>query len=302
MADYIVNHDSQHTEIFTTPGTYTWFCPDDITSVTVECWGGGGAGASGVSQNNYGGGGGGGGGYGKKTISVTPETNYTVVVGGSGQDSYFISPTIVKGGAGANGNGTSGGSGGSYIGDIGYNGGNGGNVYNSGSAGGGYGGQGGTSANSYYAGGGGGGGAGNGISGNSGGGGGGGGGYSSNLQGGTGGGTYLGYGGITGNSSTGNGVGGSGGGYGGGGGGGGYLNGNVYPGGSGAPGAVYITYSTIIEKKDAISLYSNLRLQEYETKSNLSLTTELEPNKWTRETSHIQTWVKELTHDNLYIE
>ena len=133
----------------------TWTCPPGVTSVSVVAVGGGGGGGA------FEGGGGGGGGLGwKNNIPVTPGQTYTVVVGSGGQvatvpdwdymlnppvtnipggDSYFISPTTVKGGGGSNGQGTewwitgfgvpfvrAGGGGGSYYGDGGGLGGTGG--------------------------------------------------------------------------------------------------------------------------------------------------------------------------------
>ena len=132
-------------QAYTTPGTYSWTCPNSVSSVSVVCIGGGGSGGAAY----YAGGGGGGGGLGwKNNISVTPGQTYTVVVGSggsavsatnggqgtSGGDSYFIDATTVKGGGGGAGTGTSsltntsyaGGSGGTYVGDGGGNGGAGG--------------------------------------------------------------------------------------------------------------------------------------------------------------------------------
>ena len=176
---------------YITPGTYSWTAPAGITSVCVVCVGGGGRGsvkAQYTGSTLLAGGGGGGLGW-KNNISVTPGQSYTVVVGAGSptvsypsntpptaptipaQDSYFISTSTVKGGAGGNSTLTSGGAGGTYVGDGGGNGGAGGNRsgQNSSSGGGGAGG---------YSGNGGNGGAGpaNGTAG-SGGGGGGGGGY-----------------------------------------------------------------------------------------------------------------------------
>ena len=48
-------------EIYTTSGTYTWTCPDDVTSVSVVCIGAGGGGASSPSGASGAGGGGLGG-------------------------------------------------------------------------------------------------------------------------------------------------------------------------------------------------------------------------------------------------
>lgn len=114
---------------FTSPGTYSWTCPSGVTSVSVVCVGGGGRG--GAIDTTGGGGGGGGLGW-KNNISVTPGQQYTVVVGAPGQtgvggnnggDSYFISPTTVRGRGGLNG--WNGATGGGYNGDGGGAGGNG---------------------------------------------------------------------------------------------------------------------------------------------------------------------------------
>jgi hypothetical protein len=113
---------------FTTPGTFTWIAPRGITAVSVVCVGGGGQATGGQYGDFYRGGGGGGLGW-KNNIAVTPFQSYTVVVGGIGGDSYFISPTLVRGmGGGTDGYpGLS--PGGGYVGDGGGNGGTGGNGY-----------------------------------------------------------------------------------------------------------------------------------------------------------------------------
>lgn len=104
---------------YTTPGTYSWTCPANVTSVSVVTVGGGGGRGNGVFQ----GGGGGGLGY-KNNISVTPGALYTVVVGAgggagaNGGNSYFISAVTVQGGGG-----TYAGAGGTFVGDGGGNGG-----------------------------------------------------------------------------------------------------------------------------------------------------------------------------------
>lgn len=99
---------------YTTPGTYSWVCPQGVTSVSVVAVGGGGDSLSAGSAGNPGwSAGGGGGGLGwKNNIAVTPGQSYTVVVGASGffqstvisygytpkgGDSYFISTSIVAG-------------------------------------------------------------------------------------------------------------------------------------------------------------------------------------------------------------
>lgn len=75
------------TEVYNTAGTFDWVCPDGVTSITVECWGGGGAGGSAyrfsgaTGSNHAGGGGGGGGAYSKgNAIAVTPGLTYTVTI------------------------------------------------------------------------------------------------------------------------------------------------------------------------------------------------------------------------------
>ena len=73
-------------EAFTTAGTYSWTCPFGITSVSVVCVGGGGGGNSAfVSEGEYYYAGGGGGALAyANNISVTPGTNYAVIVGAGG--------------------------------------------------------------------------------------------------------------------------------------------------------------------------------------------------------------------------
>ncbi|CAB5218391.1 hypothetical protein UFOVP218_10 [uncultured Caudovirales phage] len=108
-------------------GTYYWTCPPGVTSVCVVCIGGG-ASNQGTTWSSYAGGGGGLGW--KNNIKVTPGTVYTVVVGkggdlyastAAGGDSYFIDPSIVKGGGCPTGNSQYG----TYVGDGGGNGGQG---------------------------------------------------------------------------------------------------------------------------------------------------------------------------------
>lgn len=152
---------------FTAPGTYSWTAPAGVTSVSIVCVGGGGGGG-GTSDIGAGGGGGGGGlGY-KNNYTVVPGNSYTVVVGtggdggADGSDSYFISPSIVKGGGGGRGyDDSGGGGGGDYVGTGGGYGGYGGdgtadygaapNLFGGGGGAGGYsgnGGNGGSSENS----------------------------------------------------------------------------------------------------------------------------------------------------------
>ena len=130
---------------------WQWTCPAGVYSVCAVAIGGGGGGS--MSNNNGTVSSSGGGGLGwKNNISVTPGQTYTVRAGGSGfgvstsngarqawggGDSWFISPTVVKGGGGETG--TSGSpAGGTYVGDGGGNGGSGynGNSSDGGGAGG----------------------------------------------------------------------------------------------------------------------------------------------------------------------
>jgi len=122
-------------QAFTTAGSFSWVAPADVSSVAIVAVGRGGTGGGTALANccnGYGGGGGGGGGLGyKNNRAVTPGNSYTVVVGGT--DSYFCSPSVVKGGGGGNGsvstcapNTASSGIAGTYTGDGGGNGGLGG--------------------------------------------------------------------------------------------------------------------------------------------------------------------------------
>jgi hypothetical protein len=63
---------------YTSPGTYIWRCPDDIIRVKVMLYGAGGSGTGGA---------GGSGAYTEKYVTVTPNTNYAIVVGAGGVDS-----------------------------------------------------------------------------------------------------------------------------------------------------------------------------------------------------------------------
>lgn len=130
------------TEVITTSAT--WQAPYEVSSATIQAWGGGGAG--GGKQNNGGGGGGGGGAYAESTLSITPGTDYPVVVGtatavgsgngANGTPTSFDTSTVVAaggsgggGGAGAPETGGAGGTTGSSTGTITRSGGNGGNTF-----------------------------------------------------------------------------------------------------------------------------------------------------------------------------
>ena len=70
---------------YTIPGSYSFVCPPDVTSVSVVCVGGGGQSGSSKGTDSTGGGGG-GLGY-KNNITVVPGNSYLVVVGEGGVNS-----------------------------------------------------------------------------------------------------------------------------------------------------------------------------------------------------------------------
>jgi len=254
---------------FTASGN--WTVPAGTTYAVFEAWGGGGGGGGGTGAGSAGYGGA-GGQYAKKSIVVTPNDSYSVVVGAGGQrgdfnafgtgigqaggDSYVTSPSstttvLAKGGAGGveylqGGRSLGTTSGG--IGDIIYAGGDGGDVHDPSSFG----------ANGY----GGGGGGGAGSSGE--------GGDTLDFNPGTGTALNGGNGGTGGSGGSANGNPGST--YGGGGGGGTRFSGNIKIGGDGAQGLVVITaYTTPVngvggqtklylhkENSDIFETYNNM--------------------------------------------
>lgn len=82
-------------QMYTDPGTYSWECPPNVTSVSVVAIGAGGGGG-------WSSGGGGGGLAWRNNISVTPGNLYTVVVGFGGEPGTFIDTGGSSGGAGGN--------------------------------------------------------------------------------------------------------------------------------------------------------------------------------------------------------
>lgn len=85
------------------PTTTTWVCPENVTAVTIECWGAGGAGGSAQRVGGAGSlqlaGGGAGGAYAKKlNYPVTPGTTYYINVGTSAQNTSTVTGTTVSGG------------------------------------------------------------------------------------------------------------------------------------------------------------------------------------------------------------
>ena len=86
---------------FTTTGTSTWVAPTGVNTVHVVCVGGGGGGGEWMGS----GGAGGGLAY-KNTISVTPGTSYTVIVGAGGVGQMLTNASVaVAAGSSSTGNG-----------------------------------------------------------------------------------------------------------------------------------------------------------------------------------------------------
>jgi hypothetical protein len=90
--------NAQTTETFQTSGSFTWICPANVTSVTVQCWGGGGGGGSSNNSSTYGGHGGGGGAFSQSTLSVSPGQIYYLSVGSSGAGAPANSFTLALNG------------------------------------------------------------------------------------------------------------------------------------------------------------------------------------------------------------
>ena len=142
-------------QAYTSPGTYYWTAPAGVTSVCVVVVG---AGGSGMKDHDSCGGGGGALAY-KNNYSVTPGSNYQVVVGQpgaarsseyqvgqNGGDSHFVSQYVCRaqGGRGGQSNSTTGTSG--RVGDGGGEGGASTNNRGGATGAGGYSGNGGNSA------------------------------------------------------------------------------------------------------------------------------------------------------------
>ena len=101
----------------------TWTCPAGVTSIQVEAWGaGGGGGGAGTGAGRAGGGGGGGSYVKKTTLTVVPNTTYSIQVGyggvpgnsttitssgnqggNSGISGGIITPIVASGGGGSSG-------------------------------------------------------------------------------------------------------------------------------------------------------------------------------------------------------
>jgi hypothetical protein len=83
-------------DVYTTPGTYSWTCPVGVTEVSALAVGGGGGGAN--SHDGHGGQG--GSTYYKNSITVTPASNYTVVVGSGGMSQNSWPGSYAQGASG----------------------------------------------------------------------------------------------------------------------------------------------------------------------------------------------------------
>jgi trimeric autotransporter adhesin len=128
-----------NSQVYSTPGTFSFTVPAGIYHVTVEAYGAGGKGASCMqSAGIKAGGGGGGGAFASKIVSVIPGAMYTVKVGAGatssnpGGDSWFgtTGTVLAKGGSSCYNNSIQGALGGQAIncvGDIAFSGGNGAN-------------------------------------------------------------------------------------------------------------------------------------------------------------------------------
>ena len=123
------------TDVYTTPGTYTWVAPTGVTAVSVVCVGAGGTYGYAPGYGTSGGGGGGALAY-ANNITVSPGSSYTVVVGAGvafnndgspGGNSTFNGTSVgAQGGRSGQRPGTPNGAGGTVLNGTGGSGGTGG--------------------------------------------------------------------------------------------------------------------------------------------------------------------------------
>lgn len=78
-----IGYQNIYSQTTYTSGSGTFTVPCDVTSITVQIWGGGGAGGA-ADANPNGGSGGGAGGYSTATLTVTPGATYAYTVGTGG--------------------------------------------------------------------------------------------------------------------------------------------------------------------------------------------------------------------------
>lgn len=83
-------------EEFTSPGTYTWVCPDGVSSVSVVVIGGGGGGDAGSDLVTVGGGGAGGALAYRNNISVIEGQSYQINVGAGGLGQITVNGTTTQ--------------------------------------------------------------------------------------------------------------------------------------------------------------------------------------------------------------
>lgn len=99
-------------EVFSSPGTFSFNVPTNVTSIIVEAWGGGGGGGNGNASYVTSGAGGGAGGYEKIFYYVMPGGIYSVLVGsggvagGAGGSSGFDGVILATGGSPGNSGGS----------------------------------------------------------------------------------------------------------------------------------------------------------------------------------------------------
>ncbi len=159
----ICNGFSQSPITYTTSGT--WVCPQGVTSVQVEAWGGGAGARDAANTKGHVTGGGGGGAYARRnTITVVPGNSYSFTIGNGGASNTnggnttaIINGVTITAAGGSTGvasntgtvNGGAGGTIAASVGDVRFSGGNGGSgLGNGGGPGSGSGGGGGSAAGS----------------------------------------------------------------------------------------------------------------------------------------------------------
>jgi hypothetical protein len=82
LSIFFINSEVHSQTSITYTSNGSWVCPDGVTSVHVEAWGGDAVGRKTNNSNNHAGGAGGGGAYAKRnSISVVPGTAYSFTVG-----------------------------------------------------------------------------------------------------------------------------------------------------------------------------------------------------------------------------
>lgn len=88
---------------YTTAGTYTWTCPQGITTAKVTVAGGGGGGVMWISfdKSKSDGANGGSGALVTRTVSVNAGQSYSIVVGAGGQGKFYYNSSGAAGNGGA---------------------------------------------------------------------------------------------------------------------------------------------------------------------------------------------------------